>query len=161
MVSLIVAMAENRVIGRDNALPWRLPNDLKHFRRLTMGHPIIMGRKNHESIGRPLPGRTNIVVTRSPGYAAPGCVVANSIDAAFTAAGNDPEIFVIGGAELYAQTLAQARRIYLTQIHATVPGDTYFPEIVGTEWSEVAREQHATDADHAFSYSFLTLERIN
>src|SRR5437868_12144725 len=105
MISLIVAMAENRVIGRDNALPWRLSNDLRHFRRVTLGHPIIMGRKNYESIGKPLPGRTNIVVTRTTGYQAPGCVVAHSVEAAIAAAGDDPEIFIIGGAELYAQTL--------------------------------------------------------
>jgi dihydrofolate reductase len=158
-VSLIVAMAENRVIGRDNALPWRLSNDLKHFRRITMGHAIIMGRKNYESIGKPLPGRTNIVVTHARDYRAPGCVVVHSVEDALAAAGNDPEIFIIGGAELYAQTLARAQRIYLTQVHADVPGDVHFPEIDARDWREVARERHEADADHAFAYSFITLER--
>ncbi len=158
-VSLIVAMAENRVIGRENTLPWRLPNDLRHFRKITMGHPIIMGRKNYESIGKPLPGRTNIVVTRSSDYAAPGCTVVHSVDDAFSAANNDAEIFVIGGAELYAQTLQRAQRIYLTQIHADVPGDTRFPLFEQSEWREQARERHEADAEHAYAYSFVTLER--
>jgi len=159
MLSLIVAMAENRVIGRDNALPWRLPNDLKHFRRITTGHPIIMGRKNYESIGRALPDRSNIVVTRSPGYVAPGCVVTHSVEAALAAAGDDPEVFVIGGAELYAQTLAHARRMYLTLVHANVTGATLFPELDWSAWRESTRVRHEADAAHAYAYSFLTLER--
>lgn len=159
MISLIVAMAENRVIGRDNALPWRLPNDLKHFRRVTMGHPIVMGRKNYESIGKPLPGRRNIVVTRSPTFSAPGCVVTHSIDAALAAAGDDPEVFVIGGAELYAQTLVQAQRLYLTEVHAAVPGDTCFPPLDRRAWREIAREHHPEDSTHEYAYSFVTLER--
>lgn len=158
-ISLIVAMADNGVIGRDNALPWRLPNDLKHFRRLTMGHPIVMGRKNYESIGRPLPGRRNIVVTRSAGFVAPGCTVVHTIDAALAAAGGDPEIFIIGGAELYAQTLAQARRLYLTEVHATVAGDVRFPPWDRQAWREVTREDHPADAAHEHTYSFVTLER--
>ena len=159
MLSLIVAMAENRVIGRDNALPWRLPNDLKHFRRITTGHPIIMGRKNYESIGRALPGRTNIVVTRSPDYLAPGCVVTHSVEAALAAAGNDPELFVIGGAELYAQTLARARRLYLTLVHADVEGTTLFPDVDWSAWHEAARVRHEADAEHRYAYSFVILER--
>jgi dihydrofolate reductase len=154
-----VAMAENGVIGRDNALPWRLSRDLKHFRRLTMGHPIIMGRKNFESIGRPLPGRTNIVVTRARDFAAPGCVITHSVNDALAAAAADPEPFVIGGAELYAQTLAQARRLYLTIVHAEVAGDVYFPTLQWNEWRELARERHEADAEHAFAHSFVTLER--
>jgi dihydrofolate reductase len=159
MLSLIVAMAENRVIGRDNALPWRLPNDLRHFKQITIGHPIIMGRKNHESIGKALPGRQNIVVTRQHDYSAPGCLVTHSVAAAIAAAEGAPEIFVIGGAELYAQTLARARRIYLTEVHATVAGDVFFPAVDLHDWHEVARERHDADAAHAFSYSFVTLER--
>src|SRR5256885_106331 len=152
MISLIVAMAENRIIGRDNALPWRLPNDLRYFRRVTMGHPIIMGRKNYASIGRPLPGRTNIVVTRDRHFEAPGCTVMHSIDDALAAAGNDPEVFIIGGAELYTQTLARAQRLYVTQIHAEVAGDVRFPDVRTTDWHEVARERHEADAEHAFAY---------
>ncbi|SRR6266566_4789268 len=159
MLSLIVAMAENRVIGRDNALPWRLPNDLRHFKRTTLGHAVIMGRKNYQSIGKPLPGRRNIVVTRQAGFTAPGCVLASSVDAALTAASNDPEIFVIGGAELYAQTLARAERLYVTRVHAAVAGDILFPDVDWSTWRELARERHEADAEHAFAYSFVTLER--
>lgn len=161
MISLIVAMAENRVIGRDNSLPWRLPNDLRHFRRITMGHPIILGRKNYESIGKPLPGRKNIVITRDRNYSAPGCVVTHSVDDAIAAAGNDPEIFVIGGAELYAQTFARAQRLYLTLVHAAVPGDVAFPPFDQHEWRETSRERHEADAEHVFPYSFVTLDRLS
>jgi dihydrofolate reductase len=160
MLSLIVAMAENRVIGRDNALPWRLPNDLKYFRRVTTGHPIVMGRKNHESIGRALPGRTNIVITRSPTYLAPDCVVAHSVEAALAAAGDDPEVFVIGGAEIYAQTLALAQRVYLTLVHADVEGTTLFPEVDWSAWREAGRVRHEADAEHRYAYSFVTLDRV-
>ncbi len=158
-LSIIAAMAENRVIGLGNALPWHLPEDLKRFKRLTTGHTVIMGRRNYESIGRPLPGRRNIVVTRRTGYEAPGCVVVHSLDEALLAAGNDPEVFVIGGAELYTQLLPRTQRLYLTLVHATVPGDTYFPEFDWTEWQETARERHAADARHAHAYSFVVLER--
>jgi dihydrofolate reductase len=159
MLSLIVAMAENHVIGRDNGLPWRLPNDLKHFRQLTMGHAIIMGRKNHQSIGRPLPGRTNIVVTRTRDFLAPGCIVVHSLEDALEAVRADAEPFIIGGAELYAQTLARARRLYLTQVHAEIPGDVCFPALQWNEWHELSRHRHEPDAEHAFAYSFVTLER--
>lgn len=159
-------MAENRVIGCDNRLPWRLPNDLKRFRRLTVGHPVIMGRKTYESIGKPLPGRTNIVVTRTRGYLAPGCAVVDSLEAALKAADEAPhdppehrEAFVIGGAELYAQTLPLAQRIYLTLVHAEVEGDTFFPEFDLSGWCEVSREDHGPDEQHAYAYSFITLER--
>lgn len=158
-VSLIAALAENRVIGRNNALPWRLPADLKRFRRLTTGYPVILGRKNYESIGRPLPERRNIVVTRDRAYRAPGCIVVDSLDAAYAAAGAAAEIFIIGGAELYAQTLARADRMYLTFVHAAVAGDTYFPPVALDEWTEIARERHEADADHAYAYSFVTYDR--
>ena len=158
-VSLIAALAENRVIGRNNALPWRLPADLKRFRRLTTGHPVILGRKNYESIGRPLPERTNIVVTRDRDYRAPGCIVVASLDAAYAAAGDATEIFIIGGAELYAQTLARADRLYLTLVHAAVPGDTYFPEFDRAEWVEIERERHEPDANHVHAFSFVTYDR--
>ncbi len=152
-------MDRNRVIGRDNALPWRLPEDLRYFRRVTTGHPVIMGRRNHESIGRPLPQRLNIVLSRDPGFRAPGCVVAGSLEAALAAAGDDPEIFIIGGAELYAQTLALADRLYLTLIDAEFEGDARFPEFDRRDWRTVAREDRAPDEQNPFRYSFVVLER--
>lgn len=158
-VALIAALAENRVIGDRNRLPWHLPADLKHFRRLTTGHAIILGRKNYESIGKPLPERTNIVVTHRTDYPAPGCIVVNSIDAALALTAGDPEVFVIGGAEIYAQTLSRADVLYLTLVHAQVPGDTHFPELDWDAWREVARERHEADERHAYAYSFVTLER--
>lgn len=159
MISLIAALAENRVIGINNALPWRLPNDLRHFRRLTTGHAVVMGRKNYESIGKPLPDRTNIVVTRNPRYLAPGCIVVHSLAEAIAAAGADPEIFVIGGAEIYTQALPIAQRMYLTLVHAEVRGDAWFPAFDWDAWRITSREDHAPDAHHAHAYSFLTLER--
>lgn len=158
-VSLIAAVAENGVIGRDNTLPWRLPADLRHFRRLTLGHPVLLGRRNYESIGRPLPGRTNIVLTRRRGYTAPGCTVVHSLADALAAAAGTDELFVAGGAEIYAQALERAQRFYLTRVHAEVPGDTRFPEVDWSRWRETARERHEPDAEHAYSYSFITLER--
>ena len=152
-------MAENRVIGADNALPWRLPDDLKRFRRLTTGHPVIMGRKNHQSIGRPLPDRLNIVVTRDRSFRAPGCTVVHSIADAFAVAGTAAEVFVIGGADVYAQTLSAATRMYLTLVHAEISGDTHFPNFDRRQWTESARERHAPDGAHAHAFSFVTLER--
>jgi len=160
MISIIAALAENRVIGVNNTLPWRLPNDLKHFRRLTTGHAIIMGRKNYESIGKPLPERTNIVVTRNRDYRVDGCLIAHSLDEALRLAGDDPEIFVIGGAEIYREALPRADRLYLTQVHADVRGDTFFPEIDRNGWKETACERHAADDKHAYAYSFVVFERI-
>lgn len=158
-MSIIAALAENRVIGANNALPWRLPEDLKRFRRLTTGHAVIMGRRNYESIGRPLPERLNIVVTRNLSFRAPGCTVVHSPGAAFAAAGNATEVFIIGGADVYAQTLARADRMYLTWVHAEVPGDARFPEFAVNEWTEVERTRHEADAGHAYAYSFVTLAR--
>lgn len=159
MISIIAALAENGVIGVDNRLPWHLPEDLKRFKRLTMGHHLIMGRRNYESIGHPLPGRVSIVVTHRNSYTAPGCLVAHSLEEAFEAARGDPEAFVIGGAEIYAQSLPRVQRLYLTLVHATVPGDTYFPDFDRSRWREVERERHEADARHPFAYSFVTLER--
>jgi len=132
LISIIAAVAENRAIGIHNRLPWHLPADLKYFRNKTLGHHVIMGRKNYQSIGKPLPQRTNIVITRDPGFDAPGCVVVNSIDAALAAADGDPEVFIIGGAGIYAQSLPFADRLYLTLVHHSFEGDTYFPEL---EWA--------------------------
>ena len=153
-------MDANGVIGRDNELPWHLPADLQHFKKTTMGKPILMGRKTHESIGRPLPGRTNIVITRDSRYQAAGCVVVNSIDAAMEAAGEQDEIMVIGGAEFYRQVLPRASTIYLTRIHATFDGDTVFPELKDTDWREVERSDQAADKKNPHDYSFIRLDRV-
>lgn len=149
-------MARNGVIGRDNALPWRLPEDLKRFRALTMGHHIVMGRRTWESIGRPLPGRSMIVVTRDPSYAAPGCAVAHSLAEAIALAGDDSEIFVIGGAELYREALAIAHRLYITEIQADFAGDAWFPGFDRRTWIEVSREP---GSDCAAPHDFVVYQR--
>jgi dihydrofolate reductase len=158
-VSLIVAMAKNRVIGVNNTLPWRLPADLKHFKALTMGHHIVMGRKTYESIGKPLPGRTSVVVTRNAGYSAPGVTAVNSLPAAISACGDDDEIFVIGGAELYLQAITLADRIYLTEIDADICGDAYFPEFNPAEWLETSRETHSQTEPQPLQYHFVVYHR--
>ncbi len=158
-VSLIVAMASNRVIGINNTLPWHLPADLKHFKALTMGHHIVMGRKTWESIGKPLPGRTSVVVTRNPDYTVPGVIVVNSLQAAIAACNNDAEIFVIGGAALYQQAITLADRIYLTEIVADIRGDAYFPEFNPGEWLEVSREIHTQTEPQPLEYHFVAYHR--
>ena len=158
-LSLIAALAENRVIGNRNALPWRLPADLKHFREMTTGSPVIMGRRSYESLGRPLPQRTNIVVTRRPAFSAPGCRVVNSLDSAVAACDAAAEAFVIGGAEIYAQTLERVNRLCLTLVHAAVAGDTFFPTINWTAWRETTRVRHEPDERHPYPFSFVTFER--
>jgi dihydrofolate reductase len=152
IVSLVAALARNRVIGAGNRLPWHLPEDLKRFKRLTMGAPVIMGRKTHVSIGRPLPGRCNIVVTRQGGASWPGCKIAHSLDDAIALAGNAPEVFVIGGAALYAAALPRADRLHLTLIDADHQGDTFFPAFDPADWREIAREPGA-------GFAFVTYER--
>jgi dihydrofolate reductase len=169
IVSLIAALAENRVIGRDNALPWRLPEDLKYFRAVTLGKPVIMGRKTWESLGRPLPGRTNIVVTRQAGYVPPGsdgnvrvvlslpeAIALGSEIAQRDGAG---ECVVIGGAEIYAQALPLCTRMYLTEVHAVVEGDAFFPGFDATAWRESKRERHAAAGSNPHDYSFVVYER--
>lgn len=158
-ITLIVAAADG-VIGRDNAMPWHLPADLAHFKLHTWGKPIVMGRKTYEAIGRPLPGRRNIVVTRDPGWRAAGVTVAHSLDEALAACGDAPEVMVIGGAQLYAAALPRARRVHLTEVHATIEGDTFFPELSRAEWREVARLEHPADARNPHAMSFVTLERV-
>jgi dihydrofolate reductase len=160
LVSLVVAMAQNGVIGRDNAMPWHLPDDLKRFKALTMGKPMLMGRRTFAAIGRPLPGRANLVLTRDPAWHAPGAIAVRSLDEAFGQAGSVPELCAIGGAELYRLVLPFAGRIHLTRIHASIPGDTVFPAIDASEWREVERIEHPADARHAFPMTFVTLERI-
>jgi dihydrofolate reductase len=158
-ISLIAAMGERGVIGAGGNIPWHLPADFKHFKEITMGHPIIMGRKTFESIGRPLPGRTNIVITRDAGYRFGGVVVALSPDAALAAAaaadGAD-EAFVIGGAEMYKLFLPQADRVYLTKVSGAFEGDAFFPELDKKEWRLINAEPHARDAHNPFDYAFLT-----
>jgi dihydrofolate reductase len=165
---LIVAMARNRVIGRDGGLPWRLSADLKYFKSVTMGKPVVMGRKTFESIhamlGGPLPGRANIVITRDATYEAEGCLIVHGFEAAVRAAEdiahNDgvDEIMVIGGVEIYARALGEADRLYLTEVNADVDGDATFPEFDRARWREVTREDHPAPEDGAFGYSFVTLD---
>ncbi|HEY4750855.1 MAG TPA: dihydrofolate reductase [Steroidobacteraceae bacterium] len=159
LVSLIVAMAQNGVIGRDNALPWRLPEDLKRFKAFTLGKTILMGRKTYESIGRPLPGRANLVLTRDRNWIAAGVIVVHSVEQALTQAGPGKELVAIGGAEIYRLVLPFARRIYLTHVHADVPGDTFFPDFDSTQWADVECRMHPADEQHAFPLTFVTLER--
>jgi dihydrofolate reductase len=156
-ISAIVAMAENRVIGKDNQLPWRLPADLKHFKALTTGHPILMGRKTYQSIGRPLPNRTNLILTRDPLFQVNGCITVASVEAALQSLRSSDESFVIGGAEVYRLLMPYVTRIYLTIVHQTIAGDTTFPDLDDAAWKEVAREDHHADAENAYAYSFVTL----
>lgn len=156
---LIVAHDETLLIGRDGDLPWRLPNDLKYFKALTLGQTVLMGRKTWESLPRrPLPGRENRVLTRDAGYLAEGAQVFHTLDAAL-APPMQGELFVIGGASLYALCLPLARRLYVTEVHAHGEGDTYFPAYRAGDYWEVSRERHPADASHAVAYSFVTLER--
>lgn len=164
---LVVAVADNGVIGRAGALPWRLKSDLAHFRALTMGHPLLMGRKTYESIGRPLPGRTSIVVTRDRAFAAPGIVVAATLKAALEAARGDAlrrgadAIMVIGGADIYAQTLPLAARLEITRVHANPVGDTHFPALDPAVWREVGRREGEAGPGDEAAVTFLRLERLD
>ena len=157
VLSVIAAMARNRVIGVRNTLPWHLPEDLKHFRALTMGHHIIMGRKTYESIGKPLPGRTTVIVTRDRRYRAAGCLTAGSIDAAVVSCGQDPEIFFVGGAEMYAQVLPRAQRLYLTEIQADYEGDAWFPDFDPDQWQELERDRRLSA--EGLGYDFVRYGR--
>lgn len=157
-ITLIVAMAENRVIGANNAMPWHLPDDLRRFRALTMGHPILMGRKTHEAIGRPLPGRRNLIMTRNTQQDFPGCEVIHTIEDALVIGQRSEALFVIGGAELYRLFLPLAHRIELTIIHRAFDGDTYFPELPKETWREVSREEVPFDSELGFAWSYLRME---
>jgi dihydrofolate reductase len=161
LISLIVAMAQNGVIGRGNGLPWRLPADLQRFREFTLGKPILMGRRTFESIGRPLPGRTNLVLTRDRHWTAAGVIVVHSLEQALLEARGCAELVAIGGAQIYRLLLPLARRIYLTHVHADVPGDTYFPAFDAAQWDDVECRTHPADARHAYPVTFVTLERRN
>ncbi|WP_456379635.1 type 3 dihydrofolate reductase [Thiolapillus sp.] len=158
-ISIIAAMARNRVIGKGNKLPWRLPADLQHFKRITMGKPMIMGRKTWESLPGLLPGRPHIVVSRNRDHQAPGASLAHSLEAAIRQAGNVPEIMIVGGANLYAQALSLAQRIYLTEIDLDVEGDAWFPEFDSVQWRETSREEHRADENNPVDYRFITLEK--
>jgi dihydrofolate reductase len=162
-ISIIVAAAHNGTIGRDNQLIWHLPDDLKLFKRLTMGRPIIMGRRTYESIGRPLPGRTSIVISRNQDFKAEGCVVVNSLSAALEAAQQTTtdEAFVIGGAAIYKLALPMAHKIYLTKVAADFEGDAFFEILNPEHWHETQKTTHSMDEKHAFAFDFVTLERIS
>jgi dihydrofolate reductase len=164
-ITLVAALAENGVIGRDNGLPWRLKSDMVHFRAITMGKPVVMGRKTFLSIGRPLPGRTTIVVSRDGAFAAPGIVVAPSMQAALTVARGDAmrrgaeSIIVAGGADLYAQTMPLADRLHITYVHRAVDGDVYFPAIDRSVWQETERDEHAAAAGDEAAFAFVIYRR--
>ena len=158
-LSIIAALSDNRVIGRDNQLPWRMPADLAHFKRLTMGKPIIMGRRTWESLPGLLPHRTHVVVTRDRDYVAEGGFVVHSIEEALGFAGDAEEMMIIGGANLYAQTLPLASRMYLTLIHEQVDGDAHFPDYPETLWREVSRKAHVSDDRNPHAYSFVEFRR--
>jgi dihydrofolate reductase len=164
-LSMIVAAAQNRVIGRDNALPWYLPNDLKYFKQTTLGKPIIMGRKTYESIGKPLPGRTNIVITRQTDYQPDGVKVVHSVAEARDLAESvclidgQEEAMIMGGAEIYTLALPDADRLYLTEVHADVDGDAYFPEYDKTEWQEISREDFSAEGSNPYNYSFVVYDK--
>ncbi|MCB1961678.1 MAG: dihydrofolate reductase [Rhodocyclaceae bacterium] len=156
---LIAAVASNGVIGRDNALPWRLKADLAHFKRTTLGCPVVMGRKTWESLGRPLPGRTNVVVSRNPAFRAEGAQVAASLDAAVARCGDAATIFVIGGAQLYAEAIERAQRLIVTEVHARVDGDARFPPIDPAQFEETARSHRQADADNDHPVDFVEYRR--
>ncbi|GAB4287883.1 MAG: dihydrofolate reductase [Methylophaga sp.] len=159
-LSIIVAMDENGLIGKDNDLPWRLSADLQHFRKVTMHKPIIMGRRTHESIGRPLPGRQNIVISQQQDYQAEGCDVVHSFDEALALCTEQEEVMIMGGASLYQQILPKADKLYLTRVHASLEGDTWFPDWSLEDWALVSCEDHQADEKNEYDYSFMLYQRI-
>lgn len=159
MLALIAAVAENGVIGANGALPWRLPDELAHFKRATLGKPVLMGRRTFASLARALPGRTNVVLSRAPGFAAEGALVARDLERALELVAGAPEVVVIGGAALYAEALPRAQRIYLTRVHARPEGDVRFPELDPADWRESLVLEHPADARHAHAFSIFELER--
>jgi dihydrofolate reductase len=163
IISLIAAMDEERGIGVEGRLPWHLPADLKRFKSLTMGHHLIMGRKTFESIGRPLPGRTTIIVTRNPTFQPEGCLVAHSFDTAveFARLDLEDEVFIIGGEDIFVQAIELADRIYLTQVHTSLPADVYFPEYSAEDWLETDSEYHPADENNHYPFTYKILQRTN
>lgn len=163
-IAYVVAMDDNRLIGRNNDLPWRLPDDVRWFREKTMGKPCIMGRKTYDSLPerfRPLPGRLNIVVTRNTDYEAPGAVVVNSIEGALEAAGETEEVIIVGGADLFRRFMPQVNRLYLTRVHDAAEGDVFFPAYDIDEWQEVFREEHPADDRHSLAFTWFILDRAS
>lgn len=158
-VSMIAAIGEDRGIGLGNKLLWHLPDDLKRFRDITRGHAVIMGRKTYESIGRPLPDRKNIIVTRNKGFTAPGCEVVSSIEEGIKAAGNDSEVFVIGGAEIYSLGMQYCDKLYLTLVDAKLPADVFFPVFDPAAWEVISEEKHSKDERHQYSFIWQVLEK--
>ena len=159
MLSIIVAISDNNVIGTGNTLPWRMSDDLKRVKLLTMGHHLIMGRKTFESIGRPLPGRTTVIITRQADYKSEGCVVVNTLQDAIRTASADPEAFIFGGGEIFREAIPFVDRIYLTRIHTTVKGDTFFPELIPNEWDVVDEKEFSADEKNEYSCTLRILQR--
>jgi dihydrofolate reductase len=159
IISLIAAMTPDRVIGKNNQLPWQMPADLQHFKKITLHKTIVMGRKTYQSIGRPLPHRRNIVITRDRHFMAPGCEIFHSLALALEALEAEAEIFIIGGGELYTQTIDHANYLYLTFIHAPIQGDSFFPEWDSNDWVEILRELHLADEENPYDYTFSLLEK--
>ena len=159
-LTAVVAIDENRVIGLDNKLPWHMPADLQHFKKVTLGKPVLMGRKTYESIGRPLPKRRNVIISRDPDFVIDGGEIFNSPGAALEALKDYPEIMLIGGAQLFTQLMPQLTNLELTIIHHQFKGDTFFPEIDFEQWREIDREAHAADTENPYRYTFLTYEKI-
>jgi dihydrofolate reductase len=159
--SIIVAVADNGVIGKDNGLVWHLPADMRHFKNTTLGHHVIMGRKTFESFKKPLKDRTNIVITRNPDYKSEGCIVVNSVQEAlyYSERHHQEEVFILGGSEIYRQSMDVTDKIYLTEVHDEFEGDTFFPEIDKAKWKETSREDHEADEKNPHPYSFVVLER--
>lgn len=158
-VSLIAAMSENRIIGRNNTIPWYLPRELKTFKAITMGHHIVMGRKTYESINRLLPGRTTVIITRDPNYTVAGALVMNSFELALEGSRDDDQVFVIGGAEIYRLALPSATRFYLTVVHAELPGDTYMPDLELDTWTKISSETFSADEKNSYDYTISVYER--
>jgi dihydrofolate reductase len=158
-ISLVAAASDNNVIGKNGALPWKMPADMKFFKNLTTGHTVIMGRKTYESMGKPLAGRKNIVITRNKEFKAEGCIVLNSLDQAFEVLGSEAELFVIGGADIYNTVLFRADKIYLTRVHGTFDGDAYFPQITDSEWVEIKSSTFPADEKNPYPYTFIELAR--
>ena len=159
MLSIIVAVSENNVVGKENKLPWKLSADLRRLKSLTMGHHIIMGRKTWESLGRPLPGRINVIITSDKNYIAEGGVVVHSLKEAQTVSSFDDEIFIFGGGKIFKEAMPLVQKIYMTKVHSIIEGDIYFPVINMKEWNETAREDYKADEKNQYDYSFVILER--
>ena len=160
MITIIAAIGKNGELGKNNDLIWHLPNDLKRFKKVTAGHHVIMGRKTFDSLGKPLPNRTNIIITRNINFKADGCVIVNSLEEALVAAKTDKNPFILGGAEIYKQAIEIADVLDLTLVDATLEADAFFPKIDTSVWKEVARDVHFKDEKHAFNYSYVTYKKV-